>query len=372
MSSSRSAYVWDSAFLKHDTGESSLQLPDGTVMDPVEHYSNNRVTNRTAQLIRGSGLQRQLISISTRPASLEEIQYAHTIGYIDKVRQMTAAGGGMLDDQTRVSPGSWDAALLAAGGALELTDAVLDGRARNGYGLLRPIGHHAMPAQGMGFCVFNNVVIATRHVQRHRGIGRVAIVDWDVHHGNGAQTAFWDDSSVLFISLHQDDWYPGGWGKLTDVGGEEALGTTVNIPLPAGTGNRGYDLAFERVVEPILRQFEPELLFISAGQDASLADPLGRMFVTTKGFRMMAERLRLVADDVCQGRVIGFQEGGYSASYTPYCTLAVVEGITGIATGVGEPWTGSSEHARAERAFGDEQVTAIDAALEIQSSYWQI
>jgi acetoin utilization deacetylase AcuC-like enzyme len=372
MSPTRSAYVWDERFLKHDTGEIAHRLPDGTVMEAVEHYSNNCITNRTAQLIRGVGLEDQLLSVAARPAAMEEIEYAHTSSYITSVRDITAAGGGMLDDQTRICPGSWEAAVLAAGGALELTDAVLEGRARNGYGLLRPIGHHAMPDQGMGFCVFNNVVIATRHAQRLRGVARVAIVDWDVHHGNGTQTAFWDDPSVLFISLHQDDWYPGGWGKVTDVGGDNARGTTVNIPLPAGTGNRGYELAFECLVEPILRQFEPELLFLSAGQDANMADPLGRMLVTTAGFRAMAERLRRVAADVCPGRLIGVQEGGYSASYVPFCTLAVVEGISGRASGVGEPWHGSSEHARAERAFGEEQNVAIEAARTIQSQYWQV
>ncbi len=371
MSSGQTAYVFDPKFLTHATGESALRLPDGTVMEAVEHYSNNRITNRTAQLIEGSGLQRQLEPVAARPATLDEIESFHTPEYIDEVRRITASGGGMLDDQTRVSAGSFQAALLAAGAAIELTDAVLEGRVRNGYGLLRPIGHHAMPGQGMGFCVFNNVVIAARHAQR-RGAGRIAIVDWDVHHGNGTQTAFWNDPSVLFNSLHQDDWYPGGWGMLEDIGGDDARGTTVNIPLPSGTGNRGYQLAFERLIEPIIRQFEPDLIFVSAGQDASLADPLGRMVVTTSGFRMMAEQLRRIADDVCHGRLVGVQEGGYSASYTPFCTLAVVEGMVGIATGIGEPWTGSSELARSERAFSPEQEDAIEAVRETQARYWKL
>jgi acetoin utilization deacetylase AcuC-like enzyme len=364
--------VFDPRFLKHDTGESARPLPDGTIMDAVEHYSNNRITNRTAQLIKGSGLQQQLEPVAARPATLEEIRYFHVPTYIEEVRQICSSGGGMLDDQTRVSVGSFEAALLAAGGAIQLTDAVLEGRVRNGYGLLRPIGHHAMPQQGMGFCVFNNVAIATRHARRQRGIGRVAIVDWDVHHGNGTQTAFWDDPSVLFVSLHQDNWYPGGWGGLEDVGGDDARGRTVNIPLPPGTGNRGYQLAFERIVEPIIRQFEPELIFASAGQDASMADPLGRMLVTTSGFRTMAGQLRHIADDVCAGRLVGVQEGGYSASYTPFCTLAVVEGFAGIATGVGEPWAGSSELARSERAFSPEQEDAIAAVRETQARYWPL
>jgi acetoin utilization deacetylase AcuC-like enzyme len=365
------AYVWDPDFLKHDTGERAYPLPDGGELEAVEHPSNNRITRRTARLIAGSGLQDQLLAIPVRPATLEEITTFHTPAYVDEVRAICASGGGMLDDQTRVSGGSFEAALLASGAALELTDAVLDGRARGGYGLLRPIGHHAMPEQGMGFCVFNNVVIAARHAQQ-RGVERIAIVDWDVHHGNGTQTAFWDDPAVLFISLHQDDWYPAGWGKLEDIGGEAARGTTVNIPLPPGTGNRGYLLALERLVLPIIRQFEPQLLYISAGQDASLADPLGRMLLTMDGFRTLAARLRALADELCDGRLIALQEGGYSVSYTPFCTLGVVEGIAGLRTTIGDSWAGSAEHAHAEREFRDPQPAAIAAVREAQARFWTL
>ncbi len=372
MASAQTAYVFDPDFLRHDTGEFAQRLPDGSSLEPVEHYSNNRITLRTHQLVSGSGLLDRLAPIPARPATLEEIGSYHAPEYIEHVRRIAESGGGTLDDQTRLSGGSFEAALLAAGGALELTDAVLAGRVRNGYGLLRPIGHHAMADQGMGFCVFNNAVVATRHAQRRRGIGRIAIVDWDVHHGNGTQAAFWDDPSVLFVSLHQTDWYPGGWGNVEDIGGEGAAGTTVNLPLPPGTGNLGYRLAFERVVEPILRQFAPELVIVSAGQDGSMADPLGRMLLTTDGFRTLAQRLRAVADEVCGGRLVGLQEGGYSVSYTPFCTLAVVEGIAAEATGIAEPWRGSSEHARAELESSPLQGDAVEAARRAQAPYWTL
>lgn len=368
MPSTRTGYVWDPGFLLHDTGETARTLPDGTVMEPVEHYSNNRITHRTAQLVQGSGLLRALTPIAARPATVEEIGLFHTPAYIDHVRAVCARGGGMLDDQTRVTTGSFEAALLAAGGALELTDAVLDGRVRNGYGLLRPIGHHAMPDQGMGFCVFNNVVIAARHARR-RGVGRIAIVDWDVHHGNGTQTAFWDDPQTLFISLHQDDWYPAGWGAVEDTGGDAAPGTTVNIPLPPGTGDQGYTLAFAQVVAPVIRRFRPELIYISAGQDAGLADPLGRMLVTMDGFRALAAQMRLLADELCAGRLVGLQEGGYSAAHTPFCTLGVIEGIAGIRSGIDEPWRGSAEHAHALREFRAPQAEAVVAARRVQEQF---
>ena len=372
MATAPTGYVFDEAFLAHDTGERTLRLPDGSELDPVEHPSNNRITRRTHQLIAGSGLLDRLHRIPVRPATVEEIGYAHTPAYIDHVRAVCATGGGMLDDQTRVAEGSFEAALLAAGGAIELADAVVGGRVRNGYGLLRPIGHHAMADQGMGFCVFNNAAIVVRHQQRPRGVGRVAVVDWDVHHGNGTQAAFWDDPSVLFVSLHQENWYPGGWGGMEDVGGAGAEGTTVNVPLPPGTGNTGYRLAFEQVVEPILRRFAPEVILVSAGQDGSMADPLGRMLLTMAGFRELARRVRAVADEVCGGRLIGLQEGGYSVSSTPFCTLGVVEGLAGSESGIADPWQGSSELAQAKREHHARSDEAIEQARAVQSGYWNL
>lgn len=366
------AYAWDPAFLQHDTGESGTRLPDGSIMDPVEHHSNNRIISRTAQLIKGSGLEANLIPVTSRPATLEEIGWYHTPEYIEHIRRVCAAGGGMLDPETRVSPGSLDAALLAAGTAMELASAIADERAANGYALLRPPGHHAMPDQAMGFCLFNNVVIAARHLQKRHGLQRIAIVDWDVHHGNGTQHAFWDDPDVLFISLHQEDWYPGGWGAAEAVGGDAARGTTVNIPLPPGAGNLGYQLAFERVVEPVIRQFAPDAIFISAGQDANMADPLGRMMVTMEGYRNLTARMVAIANEVCEGRLVALQEGGYSVLYIPFCSLAVVEGLTGVHTGISDPWSGSSELDRAEREFRQNQAEAIDIVRQVQSAFWSL
>ena len=366
----RTAYAYDPRFLQHDTGEAVIELPSGETLEPVEHPSSVRITRRTAQLIAGSGIMEHLLPVDARPAAEEELLAYHTPDYIRQVRE-TASRGGWLDPETPVVPGSWEAALLAAGAAMELVDAVLDGRARNGYGLLRPPGHHAMKDRGMGFCVFNNVVIAARHAQR-RGLRRLMVVDWDVHHGNGTQAAFWDDPDVLFVSLHQDNWYPAGWGTVDQVGGPGAEGTTVNVPLPPGTGKRGYLLALDEVVLPIARQFGPEMIFLSAGQDPSMDDPLGRMLVTMSGFREMAERFRALADELCAGRLVGVQEGGYSPRYVPFCTLAVIEGITGVRTGIEDPFTGNSELEQAERDFRPDQEAAVEAARRAQSTYWRL
>lgn len=185
----RTAYCYDERFLQHETGLDEHRLPDGSILEPIEHPSSARIIRRTAQLIASSGLLADALIVPARPATEAELTAYHTPEYIAHVQRVTAEGGGWLDPETPVAPGSWDAALLAAGAAIELTNAVLDGHARHAFGLLRPPGHHAMRAQGMGFCVFNNVVIAVRHAQR-RGIQRVMVLDWDVHHGNGTQDAF--------------------------------------------------------------------------------------------------------------------------------------------------------------------------------------
>lgn len=358
----RTAYAYDPRFLGHDTGIRAYEMPSGGVLEAEEHPSSARITRRTAQLIDGSGIRDALIQVDARPATIDEIAVYHTRDYIEQVRRVAEAGGGALDRETPIAPASWEAALLAAGAGIELSDAVLTSKTRNAYGLLRPPGHHAMADKGMGFCIFNNVVIAVRHAQRTHGIGKVAVIDWDVHHGNGTQAAFWDDPSVLFVSLHQDGWYPQGWGAVHQSGGEHARGSTLNVPLPPGSGNRAYLMAFERVVIPAIRAFAPEMIYISAGQDANMRDPLGRMLVTGSGFRAMATLLRGLADEICDGRLVGVQEGGYSAFYVPYCTLAVLEGITGVRTTVPDPQEGDDELEQAEQDFRPDQEQAVEAA----------
>jgi len=186
----------------------------------------------------------------------------------------------------------------------------------------------------MGFCLFNNVAIAARYAQ-DRGAERVAIIDWDVHHGNGTETIFWDDPSVLFVSLHQDDLYPIGRGRSSDRGEGEGEGTTLNVPLPPGTGDEGYGYAWEELVEPAVRAFDPDLIFVSAGQDPAASDPLGRMCVTTEGFREMTQRAMRLAEDLTYGRLVVALEGGYSLDHIPFCNLAILEALCGCEPALG-------------------------------------
>ena len=211
------------------------------------------------------------------------------------------------------------------GGLLEAVAAVVAGDLRNAFVIARPPGHHAEAGRPMGFCLLNATAVAARWAQLARGAARVAILDWDVHHGNGTEAIFRDDATVLTISLHQDRLYPDDTGDV-DAPGE----SLINVPLPVGTGDAGYALAFDRVVEPAIRAFAPDLLLIGAGQDAAASDPLGRMAVTVPGFREMTDRAVMLADECCGGRVVAFLEGGYSLRHLPAANLAILEGLAGL------------------------------------------
>ncbi|CAN5588352.1 hypothetical protein BH24CHL1_BH24CHL1_03730 [soil metagenome] len=366
-------FIYDERYLQHDPG--AWVLP-GTAQtfpfsEPVLHASNYRLCQRTKQLIDVTGLSERLVHIAPRSAALEDLTVFHDAAYVERVRQICRNGGGEAGAGAPVSPESYDAALLAAGGGMAGVDAVASGAARRVFVNARPPGHHALRDKGMGFCVFNNVAVAARYAQRVYGYQRVMIVDWDVHHGNGTQDAFYDDPSVLFVSLHQDQLFPPGLGEVDQSGSGGGTGYTVNLPLPPGSGDATYLAAFDRIILPIANEFQPELVLISAGQDASAMDVLGRMAVTTEGYRMMTQRMIDLAETHASGRLVALQEGGYSEIYAPYCTLAIVETMAGTRTSIAEPLT-------QERMLTQPQTTGIgsdgDAALAAiraqQAQFW--
>ena len=364
MAAKGTGIVWDSRFLDHDTGlaMSSVTVPADSVWEPQPHAASPQLVARAHRLLGRTGVLAHLTEIAPRQATVAEIERVHTPEHVRHVRDVSLAGGGEAGEFAPASPATYEVARLAAGGALAAVDAVMTGTLRNVYALLRPPGHHATPDRAMGFCYFNNVAVAARHAQDAHGAQRVAIVDWDVHHGNGTQAAFWTDPSVLFVSLHQDDWYPTGSGKVGDVGAGAGAGFTVNVPLPAGTGNAGYLAAFDRVVAPAVRRHRPDLILVSAGQDPSGVDPLGRMAVSANGFRLLGERVAALADEVCDGRLVACHEGGYSPSYAPVCTWAAVEGLSGIRTDFEDPyegWLGGIQEATSPGPAG----AAIDAVV---------
>jgi acetoin utilization deacetylase AcuC-like enzyme len=321
----RTGVVYDERCLEHINppgGVAFGSLPQWATVEAFERPERLALTRR---VLDGSGALGWTTALDARHAGEEELRLAHTEAHVRRVLDAAARPEPVeLGVDAWTGPGTHDAMLLAAGGLLVAADAVLTGAVDNAFALLRPPGHHAERAAAMGFCLFNNTAIAARWAQREHGIERVAIVDWDVHHGNGTEEIFGDDPSVLTISLHQDALYPAHTGALGS-GGE----ANVNIPLPAGTGDHGYADAFDRVVAPAVRAFDPGLVIVGAGQDASATDPLGRMSLTVPGFRALADRAVALAAEVCDGRLVVMLEGGYSLLHLPLANLAILEGLAG-------------------------------------------
>ena len=256
-----------------------------------------------------AGLAERGRHVTTRNATDEELARVHAGAYLDDLTKRVPGHTGWLDGDTYFSPGSWHAALAAAGSVCQLATDVLDGALSSGIAVVRPPGHHATRDRAMGFCLLNNIAAAAA-AARARGAARVAIVDWDVHHGNGTQDIFWDDPSVMYLSVHQYPYYP-GTGAPIEIGGPHATGATVNVGLPGGSGDDIYAAVFDHVFVPALTKFKPDLVLVSAGFDAFEHDPLAGMRVTHTGFAQMASRLRAFADRVAGGRIAFVLEGGY-------------------------------------------------------------
>lgn len=331
-------WVWHEHYAWHDTGHAAGYVTSGGMVEPDEHAESSSSKRRFYGLVEVSGLANELVRIVPRAATPEELLRFHTREYMERIAALSNAGGGEAGEHAPLGPGSYEIALLSAGGCIEAVDAVLDGRADNAYALVRPPGHHAEADRARGFCFFANTALAAMHAREARGLSRVVVVDWDVHHGNGTEKAFYEDSSVLTISLHQDNNYPANSGCVGNTGDGEGEGYNVNVPLPPGSGDGAYLAAFERVVVPALRAYRPELILIASGFDASALDPLGRMMLHSGSYRRMTRFVMDIAEDVCAGRVVACHEGGYSAAYVPFCGLAVVEELSGVKTGAEDPF----------------------------------
>ncbi len=345
-------------YLWHDTGNAASIHPAGLTVEPGQHAENASTKRRFRNLLEVSGLLDRLTPLPSVPIGDDDLALFNDRQYIARIKAQSAERGGDASHLTPFGPGSYEIACLAVGGTTALLDAVAAGRVKNGYALVRPPGHHAERDRGLGFCLFGNVPIAILKTRAARGIGKVAVVDWDVHHGNGTQQAFYDDPETLTISLHQDGLFPLGSGTLGERGEGAGLGFNINVPLPPGTGTGGYLAAFDRIVLPALRRFRPEMIVVCSGFDASALDPLGRMMLHSEAYRALTQRLMAAADDLCGGRLALSHEGGYSASYVPYCGLAVMEELSGIRTGIDDPFIGSFS-----RYPGQELMPHQDAAI---------
>jgi acetoin utilization deacetylase AcuC-like enzyme len=335
-------WLWDTRYAWHDTGYGAAYRAAGGPIQPGLAFAENPLTKtRFRDLVEATPeLRDALVMLQARKATDAELQRLHPAEYVERVRALDAAGGGDPSDDasTPIAQGSFAIAVLAAGGALAAVEAVWNGDVDNAYALIRPPGHHAEAASARGFCVFGNTALAALHARAALGARRVAIVDWDVHHGNGTEDAFAEDPDVLAISLHADELYPAGRGWVAHNGRGAGEGTTINVPLPDGSGAGAYLAAMERVVVPALERFAPDIILVASGLDASAFDPLGRQLLHSEAYREMTTMLMDVAARVCGGKLVCLHEGGYSEAYVPFCGVAIVEALMGIEPVVQDPF----------------------------------
>ena len=313
-------------------------LGDVFYSEPLVGFEDPLAKRRLKGLIDISGLSEKVKVLEFSPAGAEEILRVHTSRYFDFVKKSSELGYGIAGDSTGIGQGTFMAALRSAGACVAAAAAVYDRQVDNAYVLNHPPGHHATRDEGGGYCVFSNIPIAIEDLRFRRALKRVAVVDWDVHHGNGTESIYYEDPDTLTVSLHQDQLYPTHSGSISHNGNGKGLGACLNIPLPAGSGHSAYITAMTRVVVPALERFRPEIIVVACGFDASAMDPLGMQMLSSDSFREMTSILMSAASRICQGKLIVCQEGGYSDAYVPWCGLAVVEQLAGWQTGAKDPY----------------------------------
>ncbi len=306
---SKTAYLYDEIFLEHDTGFGHPECPE-------------RLLAIDARL-KKSTFYNELVRIKPGKAELKYIEMIHSREYIDEVRKMIEGGVHALDPDTTVGVRSYEVALYAVGGCCNMCDAIMKDEAKNGFCAIRPPGHHAERNYAAGFCIFNNIAIAARYLQSKHAVGKIAIVDWDVHHGNGTQHAFEDDDSVFYISFHQYPHYP-GTGAKNEKGTGKGSGYTMNVPMPHGAGDAEYLDAFKSKVLPALHDYKPEIILISAGFDAHHTDSLSSIRLSTDVYETFTILLKEVAKKYSNDRIIAFLEGGYNLDTLAHCVKKVI------------------------------------------------
>ncbi|MGP3534025.1 class II histone deacetylase [Microbacterium sp. RD1] len=338
MSPRRTGFAWHELFAWYDLGTGAAWMHPSLVIEPMTHVDSPETRRRIRSLLEVSNLLDQLTALKPRPATDEELLRYHEPEYLDRLAEMSRSGGGEAGELSSFGAGGYEIARLATGGCLVAVDAVLRGETDNAYALVRPNGHHVEPSRGRGHGILANIACAALHARAVHGVRRIAVIDWDVHHGNGTEDAFYDDPDVLTISLHQDNAYPPGRGRIEDAGIGEGLGANINVPLPPGSSGGAYLYAFEQLVVPAVTRHRPELILVASGVDGSQLDPNGRMMLTSASFRAMTELTMQLAADSAQGRLVMCHEGGYSAPYAPFCGLAMLEALSGIASDIEDPF----------------------------------
>ncbi len=325
------AFYSDERCFWHGGGNYAFTLPVGGLVQPLPGGlpENPETKRRLRNLIEVTGLIRDLSLHSADPATQADLARVHPETYLSAFKALSDTGGGEIGLRAPFGKGGFEIAALSAGLAKSALLDVLSGRARNAYALCRPPGHHCLPDFPNGFCLLANIAIAVEAALADGLAGRIAVIDWDVHHGNGTEAIFLDRAEVLAISLHQERNYPMDTGGAEVRGTGAGLGANLNIPLPPGTGHAGYLLAMDRLVIPALHRFRPDAIIVACGFDAAAVDPLSRMMATAQTFRLMTRAVMQAAEELCGGKLVLVHEGGYSEVYVPFCGHAVLEELSG-------------------------------------------
>ena len=307
--------VRDDRYMNHDTG--------------AYHVESAKRLEVIYEMVDANDMKDKFKLIPARFATKEEILWIHEPHYYERIESTKGKPARRLDFDTVASPESFDVALLAVGGLLNLVDSVTEGKIDNGFALIRPPGHHAERDRSAGFCIFNNIAIAAEYLKKRKDMKKVLIVDWDLHHGNGTQHSFFDDNSILYFSTHQSPFYP-GTGNIKEIGYDEAKGFTVNVPLSPGCSNEDFFRIYEEILVPIAKQFSPDFILVSAGFDIYYQDPLGGMQVTEEGFAGLTRILMDLANEVCNGKLAITLEGGYNLEGLKNSVKAVLNELAEI------------------------------------------
>ena len=337
----RLAVYFDPCIFEHDTGQGFFEARESPYLPVIEAHPENAVRVRNMYGVLQQGPIADALDWHVGAAAQRgDLERFHAAAYVDELASIPADETRWYSGTTVFGPGSYDICRKAAGQAIAAAHHVFDANGDLAYALLRPPGHHAQPDMADGYCFFNNIAVAIESL-RARGLKSAAVIDWDVHHGNGTQQGYYQDPDILTISMHMNH---GAWGPthpqtgaVDEVGEGRGLGKNLNLPMPYGAGDSAYVRVFDEIIAPMVRTHRPEILFIAAGQDANQFDPNGRQLLSMKGFHELGERARSLADECCAGRLVLVQEGGYAISYAAYCLHATLEGVLRRAPGLVDP-----------------------------------
>lgn len=338
----KTAFYFDEKCLWFSAGPAALVLPVGGWVQPVAsggHADSPEPKRRLKSLMDVSGLSDHLDWPKAPPVTHEDLQRIHPQRYLDAFKALSDAGGGAIHPTAPFGGGTFEIALQSAGLAVQAVLDVAGGKRRASYAVTRPSGHHCTPDTPMGFCLLANVAIAVEAAKARFGTERIAILDWDVHHGNGTEACFYERGDVLTISIHQQGCFPPGGSGSVDAAGQGAgEGANINIPLWPGSGHDIYLATLETIALPAIHEFRPDMIVVVNGMDANGVDPLARMLAHSETFRMMTRLVKQKAAEVCNGRLVVVQEGGYAETAVPFCGHAVLEELAGISTRVEDPY----------------------------------